>query len=126
MKPTYMLILLAAGLASCATDTAYRPVNRPEKIEFRSDRLDVYPEDVRKDPAHFAKMRVAWAGIIVSNNTTDEEMGGHIRMDTLFEHHYYDWAQDDLADGAHLLISPRGEGLFRMRWKLHRTDEDAD
>jgi len=122
MKTTFILITLAAGLlVSCSSNAPYRPAARPEKIEFRNDRLDVYPEDVRKDPARYAKLRVAWAGIIVSNDATEEDSNGRIRMDTV----YFDWEQDESLGGARLLISPRGEGLFRMRWRMIRKDPGA-
>jgi hypothetical protein len=116
--------MLAAGLTSCAVDAPYHPVSGPEKIEYRNDRPDIYPEDVRKDLAHFSKVRVAWAGIILSNNATEVDMDG-IQMDTVFKSHYFDWTQDDHPSGVCLLISPRGEGDFRMRWQLNRKDQDA-
>jgi len=126
MKTTFVLTTLAAGLlASCSSNAPYHPASRPEKIEFRKDRLDVYPEDVRKNPARYASLRVAWAGIIVSNDAAEDDFGGKIRMNTLFEHHYFDWEQDDRAGGARLIISPRGEGLFRMRWSMFRNDPDS-
>jgi hypothetical protein len=130
MKPTLILTLLAAGLASCTTaNHPYKPVSHYEDLEFNNDRIDVYPDDVRKDPGHYEAQRIAWAGIIVTNQVTSDDMSanpeGKFRMETVFEHHYFDWEQDENADGIKLLISPRGEGNFRMRWKVHRTDPDA-
>jgi hypothetical protein len=125
MKSIFIMTVLAAGLTSCAVDAPYHPVTRPEKIEYRNDRPDIYPEDVRKNLAYYSKVRVAWAGIILSNNATEEDVDGKIRMDTVFVHHYFDWTQDDHSDGVRLLISPRGEGLFRMRWSVSRRDRDA-
>jgi len=125
MKSTYLLALLAAGLTSCAVDAPYHPASGPEKIEVRNDRPDIYPEDVRRNFEHFSKVRVAWAGIILTNNATGVDMDGY-RMDTLFQSHYFDWTQDDHAGCAHLMISPRGEGDFRMRWQVNRTRQDAD
>jgi len=125
MNPKLILPLLAAGLVSCAKDAPYHPVTKPEKIEYRNDRGDIYPEDVRKNLAYFSKVRVAWAGIIQSNNATEEDLDGKIRMETLFTHHYFDWTQDEHAHGVRLLISPRGEGVFRMRWHVSRKDPDA-
>src|ERR1700733_2700745 len=46
-------------------------------------------------------------------------------MDTVFEHHYFHWLQDEREGGVRLLISPRGEGHFRMRWSMSRKDPDA-
>jgi hypothetical protein len=126
MKNNVVLTLLAAGLlTSCAYNAQYRPVNRPERMEFGNDHRDVYPEDVRKDPALYAKVRVVWAGVIVTNDAEDEDNGDKISMNTLFEHHYFDWQVNDTAGTKHLLISPRGEGRFRMHWKLDRTTADA-
>jgi hypothetical protein len=126
MKIKFVLIMLAAGsLVSCSYNAPYRPVTGPEKIEFRNDRLDVYPEDVRKDPARYASLSMAWAALIVTNNATEEANGGKIRMDTVFEHRYFDWEQDEHGACVRLLISPRGEGLFRMRWSMNRQDMTA-
>jgi hypothetical protein len=126
MKPHVLLTILAAGwLVSCASTAPYRPATRPESLEYHQAHLDVYPEEVRKVPARYAKMRVAWAGIIVSNDATDEDFAGKIRMDTVFEHHYYDWEQNRHEGGMRLLISPRGEGRFRMRWQMSRKDNEA-
>ena len=126
MKINLLLTTLAAGLlVSCASTAPYRPVTRPERIEYNLARPDVYPEDVRKVPSQFANMRVAWAGIIVSNDANDEDFGGKIRMDTVFEHHYFDWEENHHDGGVRLLISPRGEGRFRMHWQMNRKDLDA-
>jgi len=128
MKAKLILIALSAGLlASCSFDAPYAPVTKAEKVEFRNDRQDIYPEDVRKDPARYANLTVAWAGIIVSNNAMEEDLGGRIRMETIFDHRYFDWEQDEEGPGMRLLISPRGEGLFRSVWYMKRdTDESSD
>jgi hypothetical protein len=94
-------------------------------MEFGNNRQDVYPEDVRKDPALYAKCRVTWAGVIVSNNAVDEESGDKISMDTVFEHHYCDWEVDESVGSKRLLISPRGEGRFRMHWEMNPRDSDT-
>jgi hypothetical protein len=118
--------VLAAGLlTACAYNASYQPASRPEKMEFGNDHRDVYPEDVRTDPALYAKVRVAWAGIIVSNEVADEDSGDKISMDTVFDHHYFDWQVNDGAGCKQPLISPRGEGRFRMHWKLDRIVSDS-
>jgi hypothetical protein len=126
MKLNVVLTLLASGLlVSCAYNAPYRPVNHPEKMEFHNDHVDVYPEDVRDDPSLYAKLRVAWAGIIVSNNATAPESGDKIVMDTVFDHHYCNWQVDESFGSQRVLISPRGEGRFRMHWLLDRKVADA-
>jgi hypothetical protein len=126
MKVNLLLTLLAAGLlASCATTARYGPATQPESIEYYQTHLDVYPGNVRKVPSQYANVHVAWAGIIVSNDATDEDLNGKIRMATVFEHHYFDWEQNRQDGGLRLLISPRGEGRFRMRWQMSRKAQDA-
>jgi hypothetical protein len=126
MKHNVVLTLLASGLlVSCAYNTSYRPVSRPEKMEYHNNHQDIYPEDVRTDPALYSKLRVAWVGVIVTNNATDHDSGDKIGMDTVFDHHYCDWQVDEAAGSKRLLISPRGEGRFRMHWELNRKDTDA-
>jgi hypothetical protein len=126
MKLKHILMLLAAGgLVSCSTDGPYCPVAQPEQIEFSKDHRDIYPEDVRKDSALYTHWPVAWAGIIVRNDVTKGDVSGKIRMDTVFEHHYYDWGQVAQGMGVQPLISHRSEGRFRMRWLLTRNDADA-
>ena len=127
MKQNVVLTLLAAAglLTACTYNAPYHPADRPEKMEYGNDRRDAYPEDVRKDPSVYAKVRIAWAGVIVSNDVTDGDGGDKIGMDTVFEHHYFNWQVDDHAGMKKLLISPRGEGRFRMHWKMDRRDADA-
>jgi len=126
MKHNVVLTLLASGLlVSCAYNASYRPASRPEKMEYGNNRQDIYPEDVRKDPALYAKTRLTWAGVIVSNSAAGEESGDKISMDTVFEHHYCDWQVDEAAGSKRLLISPRGEGRFRMHWEMDPRDSDT-
>jgi hypothetical protein len=126
MKLKIVLTVLAAGLlTACAYNAPYRPANRPEKMEYGNDHKDVYPEDVRKDAALYAKVRVVWAGIIVTNDAVDDESGDKINMNTVFEHHYYDWLVNENAGSKHLLISPRGEGRFRMHWQMNRRNAES-
>jgi hypothetical protein len=118
-------------LVSCAShvsrvgNEAYQPVTKPEQVEFARDRLDVYPGDIRKDPAFHAGAGVAWAGIIRGTDAREEDQGGQIVADTVFEHHYFDWVQNNDGRGVTLFVSPRGEGLFRARWRLDKTGRDA-
>jgi hypothetical protein len=108
-------------LVSCVASGPYQPATRPEKIEFAHDRLDIYPDDVRNDPAAHAGAAVVWAGIIRSSDARELDQGSKIVVDSTFEHHYFDWVQDSKGGGLLLSLSPRGEGLFRARWYLNKT-----
>ena len=118
-------------LVSCVSrDTrvgneSYQPVTKPEQIEFARDRLDVYPDDIRKDPTNYAGVAVVWAGLIRSTDAREEDQGGSILADTVFEHHYFDGVQNDNECGVTLFVSPRGEGLFRAKWHMDKTGKDA-
>jgi hypothetical protein len=126
MKLNIILTISAASLlVSCAFDAPYRPASAPEKAEARKGSLGIYPEDVRKDPASYANVTVAWSGIIKTNSAAAENLYGKIRLDTVFEHHYFDWEQNELAGYARLQVSRRGEGLFRMRWEVRRDNAEA-
>lgn len=108
-----------------AGNESYQPVTKPEQIEFARDRLDVYPDDVRKVPATYVGAAVAWAGIIRSTDAREEDQGGQIVADTVFEHHYFDWVQNNNGRGVELFVSPRGEGLFRAKWHMDKIGRDA-
>lgn len=126
MKLNVVLTACAAALlVSCAFKASYRPSTSAEKTEFRMDSLNVYPEDVRKNPAHYAGMRVAWAGIVVSNAIAPVDIESKIGLDTLFQHHYFHWEQNELAGYRRLMISQGGEGQFRTRWRVRRLHEES-
>ena len=108
-----------------AGNESYQPVTKPEQIEFARDRLDVYPDDLRKDPATYAGKGVVWAGIILSTDARDEDESGRIVADTVFEHHYFNGVQYNNGRGVELFVSPRGEGLFRAQWRLDKTGRGA-
>jgi len=110
---------------SRVSNVPYQPATKPEKIEFARDRLDVYPDDVRKNPAAHAGAPVVWAGIIRSTDAYEQDEGDKIVADTVFEQHYFDWVQDGEGRGVKLSVSPRGEGLFRTRWHLNKTTQDS-
>jgi hypothetical protein len=124
-------------LASCASkdpnvsrdsrvgNRSYQPVTEPEKIEFARDRLDVYPDDVRKEAATYIGAGVVWAGIIRSTEAREESAGCKIVADTVFEHHYFNGVQNSDGHNVTLFVSPRGEGLFRVNWQLNKVGKDA-
>jgi hypothetical protein len=105
----------------------YQPVTKPEQIEFNHDQLDIYPDDLRSNASAYLGKAVVWAGIIhdtsAQNNENDTTQ---LTVDTIFEHHYFNGTQYDGDKHVKLLISPRGEGLFRTRWHLNRIGSAAD
>lgn len=122
------LTLFAAGfLVSCAsyTNIPYEPDTKPEQAEYKHDHIDVYPDDVRKDIDRYTNTPVAWVGVIRSTDAIEEDFGGKIRADSVFEHHYFDWQQDIGSGGLKLVVSPRGEGTFCSRWRLSKENDDA-
>jgi hypothetical protein len=66
-----------------------------------------------------------WAGIVASNDVQNLESGGKFRLDTVLEHHYFNWKQDSCLRGVKLPVSSRGEGMFRLRWYVHQSDPEA-
>jgi hypothetical protein len=130
MTRIFVLAFFALNiLVSCASHTCgvsnvpYQPATKPEKIEFARDRLDVFPDDVRKDPATHTNVTVMWAGIIRSTEAFEENSSSKIVADTVFEHHYFDWVQDGKGRGTKLSVSPRGEGLFCAKWHMDKIGD---
>jgi hypothetical protein len=126
MKPVPFLLSIGAILmAGCAEpNLPYKTVTGPEGIEWSRDSLDIYPDDVRQNPAQFTGMAVAWAGVI--RETDADEFGdGYIRMKTTFEHHYFDWEQNEQTSGPKFDLSPHGEGLFKTEWIAKKVDQEA-
>lgn len=126
MIRTFVLAVMAFSVfAACAThhdNKPYQPATEPEQIEFAHDRLDVYPDDVRKNPDAYTNTPLVWAGIIRSSDAAEEDVGNKIAVNTVFEQHYFDWVQNGRwPHGIKLSLSARGEGLFRTQWKLNRT-----
>jgi len=126
MKTLYQLFTLGAAalVAGCSSYPAYRPQTAPEKIEFRHDSLEVYPEDVRKDPAKFAGIRVAWAGIIQQSDVA-ECNGDMFCIHTVFQHHYFDFQENGGMSGPRYSVSRRGEGLFKTEWVVRKINSNA-
>jgi len=120
-----VLVSCASHSKSHVTNMPYQPASPPEKIEFSRDRLDVYPDDVRKNLAAYTNEPVAWVGVIRSTDAYEEDSGDKIVATTIFEHHYFDWVQDGSGKDVKLSISPSGEGLFRTKWHLNKTREEA-
>jgi hypothetical protein len=120
-----LTVVAGSMLVSCQSDTPYQPSTKPEKIEFEHARRTVYPDDVRTNLDHYTNTLVAWVGIIKSADAIEEDTGGKIHADALFEHHYFDWQKEKDLHGVHLFVSPAGEGSFRSELHLRKTTQDA-
>jgi hypothetical protein len=129
MTRIFILAAIASGaLVSCAHAPAngpYRPETKPEKKEFAFDRLDIYPDDVRANLTAYTNMPVAWAGVILSSDARDDDNGLTIGVDSTFEHHYFDWVQENGGKDLKLSLSPRGEGSFHVKWHMNKLKTDA-
>lgn len=137
MKPadiltTYMIrfCALTALAATCCVSCVqqpgpYQPLAKPELKEYSRDRLNVYPNDVRDDLDAYTNTPVVWVGTIHSSDAQDEDVGGKIRVETVFDHHYFNWRQLGAGRHAQLSVSQRGEGRFRARWYMVRKYPDA-
>jgi hypothetical protein len=120
-----LLLGLAPLLFGCASHhVTYRAATLPESTEMKSDLLDVYPGDIRRNLELYTNAGVGWAGIIVR---TEAHTGtdGMIHAVTTFEHHYFDWQEDRRFGRVQLNLSPRGEGIFRMDWVLRGKDAEG-
>jgi hypothetical protein len=111
-------------LCSCASPALYRPGDAPERAENQRDILDIYPGDVRKNPANYANVGVGWAGIIL-HTEAHYDLDGRIQAVTTFEHHFFGWQVDRQSGQKKLILSPRGEGIFRTEWTLRRNNPEA-
>jgi hypothetical protein len=128
MLRIFILAIASGVLVSCAHAPAngpYRPVNKHEKTEFSLDRLDIYPDDVRANISAYTNAPVAWAGVILGSDARDDDNGLTIAVDSIFEHHYFDWVQEDGGKHLKLSLSPRGEGVFHVKWRMKKLKVDA-
>jgi hypothetical protein len=99
----------------------YKPLPKWERQFFEKASRDIYPNDVRKSPEKYEKTLVVWTGIIKSINN-DTENGYQIARFTI-EHHYFDWIEDRGIQREKYFLSPRGEGLYALAWRVD-TQED--
>lgn len=97
---------------------AYSPLPQWEAGFLKQARRDVFPEQVRGDPAAFADTLVAWAGVIVSIEYRGEGESRSVRI--IAEHHYFDWVEDSSIQREKYFLSPRGEGKFATWWGVAR------
>jgi hypothetical protein len=108
--------LFVTALLSTTACPGFAPYSKPyqgnsewERQYLTKARRDVYPDDVRKDPATFRQATLAWAGVVVS---AQPEAKDPTFAEVVIEHHYWDWIEDHSIQKAKAFLSPRGEGRF--------------
>ena len=116
-----ILLLLSGCPGPLPGSLPYQPLPKWERQFFEKADRDIYPNDVRKSPEKYEKTLVAWPGII-KIITIDTENGSQIARFTI-EHHYFDWIEDNGIQRERYFLSPRGEGLFALAWRVD-TQED--
>jgi len=89
---------------------SYQPTTW-EKEEFEKADFSVYPDDTRKEITKYKSTIIAWPGIILERKII--EHSDRTEMVFLLEHHYYDWIEDYSVQREKILLSSRGEGLFK-------------
>jgi hypothetical protein len=127
MKSIIFVLAACAVLVGCATTglmgtSPYHPANEKEKVEFDRANRNVYPDDVRKHMSEFKDTTIAWAGIIRESILTNED--GNVLVVLTIDHHYYDWILDFGTPFGTYWLSPRGEGLFKVR-ATYKSEADA-
>jgi hypothetical protein len=115
------LLLLSGCPGLFPGSQSYKPLPKWERQFFQKAKRDIYPNDVRKSPKTYENTLVVWPGIIKSI-TIDTKNGSQIARFTI-EHHYFDWIEDHGIQREKYFLSPRGEGLFALAWRVD-TQED--
>jgi hypothetical protein len=90
---------------------AYAPEDEAERKLFTQARRDVYPDDVRANPANYQSETLLWTGIV-----TDVAVVEPRKYRLVVEHHYWDWIEDYSIQREVAFLSPRGEGRFECRF----------
>lgn len=120
-----ILVLILLSLSGCPGafpgSQPYKPLPKWESQFFEKAKRDIFPNDVRKSPETYEKNLVVWPGIIKSI-TIDTENSSQIARFKV-EHHYFDWIEDYGIQREKYFLSPRGEGLFALAWRVD-TQED--
>ena len=95
---------------------SYQPLPRWEAGYFAKARRDVFPSQVRQDPAAYQDALVAWTGVIVAIDYQGEGADRSVRITA--DHHYFDWIEDSGIQREKYFLSPRGDGRFAAYWRV--------
>jgi hypothetical protein len=106
-----VLLLSLSSLACFPTSRVYSPPS--DYLRDLKGRTDVFPDDVRKDPAKFSGQVMLWTGIVLSKTAVKQDQRDVVEI--LFEHHYWDFVEDFGVQIPRDFLSPRGEGKFAVR-----------
>ncbi|HEY79377.1 MAG TPA: hypothetical protein G4O09_09720 [Dehalococcoidia bacterium] len=120
------LLLFAFGCI-CAPpmwSRSYEPISEWEQREYDKANRYIYPDDVREDITKYLSVTIAWTGVIKESTVYQTDEGPDIY--DLLEHHYYDWIEDFGAQQERILLSPRGEGLFKTKWCVTKETTQAE
>ncbi len=130
LKRVMLAVVLAAAVSGCATNgsgssRAYTPPDKADREVFAKAHKDVYPKQVRENPARYRDVSIAWAGIVKDVDVVRGKSG--VTVVVLVEHHYFDWIEDHGAQPEAFFLSPRGEGNFVifLEPKREMTQEEA-
>jgi hypothetical protein len=117
------LCALLALVALCACkkppgSRTFEPESNAGKALARQARHDVWPDQVRADPAKYAGTLVAWAGIVTERRV----LAADRTLAIVIAHHYWDFIEDLGPQREHMFLSPRGEGRFAIgEWVNDQT-----
>jgi len=118
-------LFVALGLVGCPGvvpgSRAYAASDDTERQLLLQARRDVFPDDVRADPAGYRETVVLWSSIV---RKVEIYQGDQVRI--WFEHHYWDFIEDLSIQKAIAFLSPRGEGSFTATFPAGTTVKVGD
>lgn len=85
----------------------YVPATADERELFATAARNIFPDDVRGNPAKYKATLIAWPGILKKAQWLPEAKS---TAEFVVEHHYWDWIEDHSIQRAVAFLSPRGEG----------------
>jgi hypothetical protein len=120
------LLVVSTGLVACATYSSrpYAPNSSADQEVYVKARKNIYPQQVKQDPARYSNETIAWAGIVKKVELFQSDYGPAVSV--LIEHRYFDWIEDHGAQPEVFFLSPRGEGEFMIIVKPEKQVEEKE
>ena len=90
-----LVALTTAILAGCAgggvtaSSNLYQGGSPIEADTFKQADRNIFPDDVRANPANFQNRMIAWVGIV--KNVEIVKASSNYEIMFTLEHHYFDW-----------------------------------